>query len=76
MRFRMESALTPAQCKMARAGLGMSVRELADKAKVSTNTVSRLEAGEDLKPRTVEAIQRALEATGVEFLEGGVKLKD
>jgi hypothetical protein len=47
-------------------------------AKVSTNTVTRLESGEPLKPRTVEAIQRALEAAGVEFTNGdkpGVRLK-
>lgn len=65
---------------MARAGLGMSVRDLADRAQVSTNTISRLEAGEELKPRTVEAIQRALEEAGVIFVaengEGpGVRLK-
>jgi transcriptional regulator with XRE-family HTH domain len=61
---------------MARAALNLGVRELAEAAKVSTNTVTRLEAGEILKPRTVEAMQRALEAAGVEFLNGtGVKLK-
>jgi transcriptional regulator with XRE-family HTH domain len=69
--------MKPAQCKMARAGLGLGVRELADLAKVSTNTITRFEAGDELKPRTVEAIQRALEAAGVEFTNGnapGVKL--
>lgn len=65
---------------MARAGLGMSVRDLADRAQVSTNTVSRLEAGDELKPRTLEAIQLALEAAGVEFIAEngggpGVRLK-
>jgi transcriptional regulator with XRE-family HTH domain len=60
---------------MARAALNIGVRELAEAAKVSTNTVTRLEAGEALKPRTVEAMQRALEAAGVEFLNGsGVRL--
>lgn len=72
--------MTPEQCRMARAGLGMSVRDLADRAQVSTNTISRLEAGEELKPRTVEAIQRALEEAGVIFVaengEGpGVRLR-
>lgn len=72
--------MTPEQSKMARAGLGMSVRELAERAKVSTNTVSRLEAGEELKVRTVEAIQRALEEAGVEFIAengggAGVRLR-
>ncbi|WP_313791130.1 helix-turn-helix domain-containing protein [Oryzibacter oryziterrae] len=61
---------------MARAGLGMSVRELAELAKVSTNTVSRFEAGEELKPRTIKALKDALEASGVEFFaDGGVRIK-
>ena len=61
--------MTPQQCRMARAGLGLGVRELAELADVSTNTVSRLERGESLYPRTVEAIRRVLEAAGVVFIE-------
>lgn len=53
---------------MARAGLGIGIRELAEQAQVSTNTVSRFEAGEELKGRTVSALQAALEAAGVEFI--------
>lgn len=53
---------------MARAALNIGVRELAEAAKVSTNTITRLEAGELLKPRTVEAVQRALEDAGIEFI--------
>ncbi|WP_394093512.1 helix-turn-helix domain-containing protein [Xanthobacter versatilis] len=68
MRNREGEAVTPEQCKMARAGLGLSVRDLAQRAQVSTNTISRLEAGEELKPRTVEAVQRALEEAGAEFI--------
>lgn len=65
---------------MARAALQLGVRELADLAKVSPTTITRLEGGEELKPRTVEAIQRALEEAGVIFVaengEGpGVRLK-
>jgi len=56
------------QCKMARAALGLGVRELANLADVSPNTVARLERGEQLKPATVEAIRAALEAAGVVFL--------
>ena len=55
----------------------MSVRELATIAKVATDTIARLEADKELKPRTVEAIQRALEKAGVEFTNGnkpGVRL--
>ncbi len=61
--------MTPQQCRMARAGLGLGVRELAELADVSTNTISRLERGESLYPRTVEAIRRVLEAAGVVFIE-------
>lgn len=65
---------------MARAALQLGVRELAVLAKVSPTTVSKLEAGEELKPRTVDAIRAALEAAGVEFIERngggpGVRLK-
>lgn len=68
------------QCKMARAAVGWGVRELAKEAEVSVDTVSRLERGEDLQPRTLAAIRSALEAAGVEFIAEngsgpGVRLK-
>jgi transcriptional regulator with XRE-family HTH domain len=53
---------------MARAAVGLGVRELAAAAKVSPDTVARLERGEPLRERTVEAIRAALEAAGVEFI--------
>jgi transcriptional regulator with XRE-family HTH domain len=58
------------QCRMARAALGLGVRELAAAAKVSTDTVARFERGDELKERTIDALQRALEAAGVEFTNG------
>jgi transcriptional regulator with XRE-family HTH domain len=54
---------------MARAALGLGVRELAAAAKVSVDTVARFERGEELKERTIEALQRALEAEGVKFID-------
>ena len=66
------------QCRMARAAVGWGVRELAAAAKVSVDTVVRLEKGEVLKERTVDAIRRALETAGVEFTNGeqpGVRLR-
>jgi transcriptional regulator with XRE-family HTH domain len=65
---------------MARVALGLGVRELAEIAQVAPATVSRLEAGEELKPRTVAAIRAALEAAGVEFIPengggAGVRLR-
>lgn len=59
------------QCKMARAAVGWGVRELAKAAAVSVDTVSRLERGEELMPRTIAAIRAALEAAGVIFLSDG-----
>jgi len=56
------------QCKMARVALGVGVRQLGDAAMVSPSTVSRLEAGEELKPRTVLAIRGVLEAMGAIFI--------
>ena len=69
--------LSPIQCRMARAALGMGVRELAAAAKVSVDTVARFERGDELKERTVDALQRALETAGIEFTNGdhpGVRL--
>ncbi len=63
---------------MARAALGLGVRELAAAAKVSVDTVARFERGDELKERTAQALQLALESAGVEFTNGeqpGVRLK-
>lgn len=56
---------------MARAALQLGVRELAEAAKVSTNTITRLERGDLLRERTVQDIRMALEAHGVIFLADG-----
>lgn len=61
--------MSPMQCRMARAALGLGVRELAAAAKVSTDTVARFERGEDLKERTIEALQHTFEAAGIEFID-------
>jgi transcriptional regulator with XRE-family HTH domain len=57
------------QCRMARAALGIGVRELAAAAKVSADTVARFERGEELKERTIDALQRALEDAGIKFID-------
>jgi hypothetical protein len=59
--------MTPEQCKMARAGLGLGVRELSALANVST-------------PRTLQDIRAALETAGVIFIDAngegpGVRLR-
>ena len=65
------------QLRMARAAIGWGVRELAEKAGVTANTVTRIENGADAKQSTIDALQRALEAAGIEFTNGdqpGVRL--
>jgi transcriptional regulator with XRE-family HTH domain len=56
---------------MARAALGLGVRDLAIAADMSPNTIARLERSEVLKPATLAAIRAALEIRGIQFLEGG-----
>jgi len=65
------------QLRMARAAAGSGVRELAEKAGVTANTVTRIENGADAKQSTMDRLQRALEAAGVEFTNSdqpGVRL--
>jgi transcriptional regulator with XRE-family HTH domain len=69
--------ITDGQCRMGRAAARWSVRDLAQHAEISAATVNRFETGRVEPNRaTIAAIQRALEAAGVEFLpENGVRLK-
>ena len=69
--------MTSIQLRMARAAVGWGVRELAAKAGVTANTVTRIENGADAKQSTMEMLRRALEAAGIEFTNGdqpGVRL--
>ncbi len=57
------------QLKMARAALDWNVRELATKAGISPDTITRAEQGNpDVTQKTWGAIQKALEEAGIEFL--------
>jgi transcriptional regulator with XRE-family HTH domain len=57
------------QVKMARVAVGWGVRDLAKKAGVTANTVTRIENGADAKQSTMDRLQQALEAAGVEFID-------
>ena len=74
--------LLPKQLRAARALVGWSREDLAEKAGVSPATVRGFELlGADSKQSTIFRMQRALEIAGVEFIEGdehkgpGVRLK-
>ena len=45
------------------------MRDLADRAEVSTQTVSRFEAGEELKPATVAKLRSTIESAGIIFID-------
>jgi transcriptional regulator with XRE-family HTH domain len=61
--------MKPIQLKMARAAVGWGVRDLAKKAGVTANTVTRIENGADAKQSTMDKLQHALESAGVEFID-------
>jgi transcriptional regulator with XRE-family HTH domain len=71
-------AISPAQCRAARALLELSRADLAKAAAVGERTIADFESGSRTPIRaTLAAIQRALESAGVEFLpDNGVKFKD
>ncbi len=51
--------------------LEWGVRDLARMSQVGEDAVTRFEAGEVMKPRTVQAMRSALEEAGVIFVESG-----
>jgi len=61
--------MKPIQLKMARAAAGWGVRDLAKKAGVTANTVTRIENGAVAKKSTMDKLQHALEAAGIEFID-------
>lgn len=63
--------LNAATCRAARALLGWSAKDLVREAKVSPNTVTRVERGEDVGEATRARIVAAFDAAGVELLNGG-----
>jgi ribosome-binding protein aMBF1 (putative translation factor) len=73
--------ITRIQCKMARVALGWNAATLAKAAQVGVATVNRFEAGSGANiPSTLAAMERALEAAGVEFIDengggAGVRLR-
>jgi transcriptional regulator with XRE-family HTH domain len=72
-----EKMITPEQCRGARAMLGWSRQQLAERSKVANATLADFEAGKRSPyNRTLADVQRALEEGGVDFQShNGVRLK-
>lgn len=76
-----DAILSPVQCRMARAALGWGVGDLARKAGVGINTVSRFENGSEAHGGTQRLLRGAFEAAGIVFIDQngggpGVRLRD
>lgn len=74
--------ITRLQLRMARTALGWGVRDLANRAGVSPNTVSRFENGASARADTLGLLQEILEEAGVVFVPAdetagpGVRLRE
>lgn len=73
--------LTADQCKMARAALDWSAKDLAAKAGIHFNTIGRIEKGENVPRGTLLVVREALETAGLQFIPengggAGVRWKD
>lgn len=74
--------ITRLQVRLARTALGWGVRDLARKAGVSPNTVSRFENGAGARVDTLGQIQDVLERAGIIFVPAdetggpGVRLRE
>jgi len=73
--------ISAVQSKMARAALGLGIREFAELAGVGVSTIQRFETGTgDLSEAKVLELQRVFETAGVEFIPengggAGVRLR-
>lgn len=56
---------------MARAGLRLSLKELASVSGVSANTIARIEDGKPAIVSTLEALRRCFEDRGITFPSDG-----
>jgi transcriptional regulator with XRE-family HTH domain len=63
--------ITSGQIKAARALLGMTATELAEKSGVAYTTIVRIESAEGVpsgQVKTLDSVQRTLEKAGIEFI--------
>ena len=61
--------IRPIHVRMARAGLELTVRELAERAGVNKNTISRYESGKEIIASSLQRIEQVLQEAGAVFFE-------
>jgi transcriptional regulator with XRE-family HTH domain len=68
----MQIMISPAQSRAARAMLNLGLREVADQARVSINTLSRFEKDDRgaTSTDTVLKVVQLYRSKGIEFLDG------
>jgi transcriptional regulator with XRE-family HTH domain len=54
---------------MARAGLGWSLGDLAQRSEINPNTISRYESGRDVLASKLRRLEEALKAAGATFTD-------
>ena len=67
----MTASVSPDECRTARAALGWSQKDLAERSRVGVASVKKFEVGTGLHPVLVEQLRRTFEAAGIAFLEAG-----
>ncbi len=66
--------MSPEQCRAARNWLAWTQAELASRAKVGLSTIKDYEGGNRTPiQNNLVAIQRALEASGIQLIPDGIK---
>ncbi|WP_434055103.1 MAG: helix-turn-helix transcriptional regulator [Roseibium sp.] len=66
--------INPKQCRAARAWLGWSQDDLAERAKCARRTIAAFEQEKSVPfDRTLRDIQKALEDAGITFLMAGAR---
>ena len=69
-----DEVLTPAMIRAARALLGLDQAEVAERAGLKQNTISKLEVGADISTKdkrrqdALATIRKAFEQAGIEFI--------
>lgn len=68
--------ITGAQIRAARALLGVQIRDVSKKTMISTGALVRVERDSRVHDRTRAVVRELLEQLGVEFIPGGVRLRE